>query len=144
MSEPISSPSKTRVQLYQFPVDQKTGGSYSPFCLKVELFLRANNIPYETDFSLSVLQKAPKGKLPYIKYRGKITPDSSLIISELIRIHGGPDTELTAKQRALGVCVQRLVEDHLYWYLVYVRWIAPENKSKVRLRYYLNIYRTFL
>ena len=51
----------------------------SPFCLKLELYLRMAGLPYRNRYTLE-LHRAPKGKLPWIDDDGIAMADSGLII----------------------------------------------------------------
>jgi hypothetical protein len=44
----------------------------SPFCVKVEAYLRLAGLPYDTRSGAQYLRKAPKGKLPYIEDKAKL------------------------------------------------------------------------
>ena len=57
------------ITLHQFPSAWGLPNA-SPFCMKVETYLRMCNLPYTT---VNVLNpaKGPKGKLPYITRRGQ-------------------------------------------------------------------------
>jgi hypothetical protein len=47
----------------------------SPFCLKLETWLRMAGLPYEAPrMTLSAMGRSPKGKLPYIVDEGKPLP----------------------------------------------------------------------
>lgn len=59
----------------------------SPFCMKLETYLRMADIPYEIVPNADV-RKAPKGKMPYIKHEGKVIGDSGLIIEYLKSVYG--------------------------------------------------------
>ena len=99
----------------------------SPFCMKVETYLRMAGLPFETVNDGNIL-KAPKGKLPYIDDGGTLVADSSFIIAHLRQRHGDPlDAALTPLQRAQGLAFQRLIEEHLYWSLLYTRWVDAQN-----------------
>jgi len=50
------------IQLYQFPV-AKAVRNFSPYCLKVEIFLRIAGLPYESVTQMNPA-KAPKNKFP--------------------------------------------------------------------------------
>ena len=112
------------IRLYQFaPV---WGMNVSPFTLKLETWLKLSNIDYQS-VVLRMPGKAPKGKLPYIQDEdGRQIADSTLIIDHLKRTRKiDPDHELTERQRAEAVSLQRLFEDHFYFIGLYSRWIDP-------------------
>ena len=98
----------------------------SPFCLKVELLLTSLNL----SFDLATEQdprKAPKGKLPYLILDDDLIADSELIVEHLDRVTGGKVyAGLDDMQRARGVALTRLAEDHLYWLMVASRWLDDE------------------
>jgi len=110
------------IKLHQFP--RALGlPNPSPFCMKVETYLRMANLPYEVVTRLR--PKSPTGKAPYVEVDGEIIADSSLIITRLEAAHGHPvDGRLTLAQRAESLAFQRLMDEHLYWAVVYARWIA--------------------
>jgi glutathione S-transferase len=94
----------------------------SPFCMKVEVYLRLAGLPYEAVNSGDVL-RAPKRKLPFIVDDGQRVADSTFIIEHLRHRHGDPlDGQLGAVDRAVATAFQRLLEEDLYWALVYTRW----------------------
>ena len=71
----------------------------SPFCVKLETYLRMAGIKYEKP-RLDFL-KAPKGKIPFVELDGKLMGDSSLVIEALKKKYGDPlDAELSAEQKA--------------------------------------------
>ena len=55
----------------------------SPFCMKLEIYLRMANLPHTVIYE-DTLDKAPKKKMPYIEDEGKKIGDSNLIIDYLI------------------------------------------------------------
>lgn len=70
----------------------------------------------------------PKKKAPWIEHDGRTIGDSALIIAYLIERFGtDPDAALTPAQRGQSVAIQRLVEENLYWAMVYDRWVREEN-----------------
>jgi glutathione S-transferase len=98
--------------------------SLSPFCTKVETYLRMVDLPYRTRGGDP--RKAPKGKAPWIDDDGKLVSDSSDIIDHLNARLGDPlDRALDHSQRAIALLARRTVEEHLYWCLVYARWVEP-------------------
>jgi glutathione S-transferase len=116
------------IQLYQFAPAFGLPNA-SPFCLKLETYLRMAALPFEIPrFKLQQLQGAPKGKMPYIADGSRTVSDSSLIIDYLKTTYGDPlDNWLNNEQRAGALAWQRLLEEHLYWAVLYTRWIEPEG-----------------
>ncbi|WP_434380566.1 Tom37 metaxin N-terminal-like domain-containing protein [Melittangium boletus] len=108
------------ITVYQTPVAWGTP-NLSPFCFKLEAYLRMTGLPYEV--KLADLRKAPKGKVPYVEFEGQRMGDSQFIIEYLKKKHGDPlDKELTPMQVAVGHTVRRMLEECTYWYIVYMRW----------------------
>lgn len=98
----------------------------SPFCLKVEMLLASLDLPYRLS-ELIDPRKAPKGKLPYLLVDGKPLADSELIVEFLEDYTGGRVyAGLSAEQKATGVALTRLAEDHLYWIMVASRWLDDD------------------
>ncbi|HTE51551.1 MAG TPA: glutathione S-transferase family protein [Kofleriaceae bacterium] len=97
----------------------------SPFCLKLETYLRMTGRPYQT--ASPSLRRAPKGKVPYIADGDVLLGDSGFIIDHLVRTYGDPlDGDLTAEARARGHVLRRMIEEHCYFTIVYLRWsFAP-------------------
>lgn len=95
----------------------------SPFCLKIEMLLTSLEIPFEMDVEADP-RKAPKGKLPFLVVDGKKLADSELITEYIDDLTGGRVYEgLSPAQRAQGVAIARLIDDHLYWLFVASRWL---------------------
>lgn len=104
----------------------------SPFCMKLETWLRMAGIPFELVNNGDVL-RAPKRKLPYIDDGGTIVADSSLAIAYLKQRHGDSlDAELSPLEQALTTAFQRLFEENLYWAVAYTRWATDEGWHKTR------------
>lgn len=115
------------VVVVQFP--DVWGRNISPFGLKLEAWLRLADIPYTVQPSMD-LGKTPKGKLPYIRDEGRTIGDTSLIIEHLKATRGiDPDAGLTTRERAEALALQRLFEEHLYFAIVYSRWIDDNGWS---------------
>ena len=97
----------------------------SPFCLKLETYLRMAGIEHEIVWNGST-RNAPKGKLPYIEDGDLILGDSELIIDYLIEKYGDPlDARLSAGQKAQSLAWRRLFEDSLIFPFLYSRWVDP-------------------
>lgn len=118
--------SNEKIRLFQF---EPAWGlpSPSPFCLKLETFLRMNRLPYEV-VPGARMELAPKGGLPYIEFEGRALGDSGFIIAFLKRRFGiDPDAGLGAAERAVAHAVRRMLEEHMYWVMTYSRWLEAEN-----------------
>ena len=117
----------------------------SPFCLKVESFLREADIPYEVvpfDFKRS-FAKAPKGKLPFIEDEdGTVVGDSSLIIERLSRQRDiDMDASLDGRQRCISLAFRRMLDEHLYWVAVYSRWLDEPGWSVISRSFFAGVWR---
>lgn len=119
------------IRLFQF--DPAWGlPSPSPFCLKLETFLRMNGLPYEV-VPGARLDQAPKGGLPYIEFEGRALGDSGFIIAFLKkRFAIDPDADLSAADLAVAHAMRRMLEEHLYWVMTYSRWLEDENAPILR------------
>ena len=98
----------------------------SPFVMKAEMLLKLSGLPYET--SRRGLPGAPKGKLPYISDGETVVADSTLIRLYLEKKYAIDfDRGLTARDRGIAWTVDKMLEDHLYWIMVYWRWLKDDN-----------------
>lgn len=126
------------IKLYQF-VPAFGLPNASPFCMKVENYLRMAGLAYECPRGASHF-KAPKGKLPYIEDNGKFIADSSFIIDYLKQTRGDKlDAALTAAQAATARAYQKLLEEDLYWALLYTRWIDAAGFALVREAFFARL-----
>lgn len=99
----------------------------SPFCLKLDAFMRMADIAHES-ITAATPFAGPKKKAPWIEFEGRKLGDSTLIIDFLKdRFGTDPDSHLTPKQRGTAVAIQRLIEENLYWAMVFDRWGRDEN-----------------
>ena len=123
------------ITLYQFPTAYGLPNA-SPFCMKVETYLRMAGIAYTARNGM-YLMRAPKKKLPYIDHDGRIIADSHLIIGYLQSTYGDAlDAALTPAQRARSTVILRLLEDSLYWVLLYARWIDERGWPLTRQAFF--------
>jgi glutathione S-transferase len=101
--------------------------SISPFCLKLDLYLRIVGIPFRAVVDATPF-RGPKGKLPWIEHEGRKIGDSGLII-EYLESRFGCDANagLSPAERAVALALRRLLEENLYWAMVYDRWMLEEN-----------------
>jgi glutathione S-transferase len=98
----------------------------SPFVMKGEMLLKLAGLPYQKN--TKGFNKAPKGKLPYIEDNGTIVADSTLIRLYLEQKYSIQfDRALSERERGIAWAVDKMLEDHLYWALVYWRWMIDAN-----------------
>ena len=98
----------------------------SPFCLKVETYLRATGLEFTIVSDLNNLGSAPKKKLPYIIDNGQVIGDSAFIIEYLKDTYGDPlDQDLNPEQRAIARAFSKMLDENLYFCMLYGRWIDP-------------------
>ena len=111
----------------------------SPFCLKLETYLRMADLPYEVAPNVDV-RKAPKKKLPYIQDGDRIVADSGFIVEYLKQTYGDPlDQSLSPSEKAISLAFRRLMEENLYWVALYSRWGEDENWAVVRQLYFSDL-----
>ncbi len=105
--------------------------SLSPFSYKAEALLVMSELEHEVvPGDLGDPNQAPLGKLPVLRDGDQVIPDSCRIQAYLESRYGIDfDPELTTIDKAVAEAFRRLVEDHLYWVLVYSRWCEPENEG---------------
>lgn len=101
----------------------------SPFVMKTEVQLMMAGLPYER--ASAIPPQAPIGKLPFIDDHGQVVTDSTLIRAHIEQKYDVDlDQHLSARQRAEAWAIERMLEDHLYFAMVWFRWIDPENFAK--------------
>lgn len=106
--------------------------SVSPFCLKLDAYLRITDIPHRAVMAPTPFP-GPKRKAPWIDHDGKSIGDSNFIIDYLQTKFGvDPDRELNAGQRATALAFKRMIEENLYWTMVYDRWMVDANFAVFR------------
>ncbi|MBM3514474.1 MAG: glutathione S-transferase family protein [Alphaproteobacteria bacterium] len=103
----------------------------SPFCIKLETYLRMAGFDHRIEPARGSA-RSPTGKAPFIRLGDEIIADSGLIISQLeSRFGNRVEGKLTLAERAQSLALQRLMEEHLYWAIVYARWLDPDNAKHV-------------
>ena len=120
------------IRLYQFAPAFGLPNA-SPFCMKLETWLRMAGLPFELDNRGDVF-KAPKGKLPYIvDDDGTVVADSTFVIDHLTQRHAVTlDAHLGPLERAQATAFQRLIEEDLYWAVLHTRWIEDAGWQLTR------------
>ncbi|KAH8408371.1 hypothetical protein KR215_004524 [Drosophila sulfurigaster] len=120
---------KDIIYLYQFSRTPLLP-SLSPYCLKVETWLRLVGLKYENvDHKMRFRSK--KGQLPFIELNGEEIADSAIIIKELsAKYDKNLDAGLTAEQRNVSYATIAMLENHLIWIIFYWRAKYPDNVLK--------------
>jgi glutathione S-transferase len=130
MTNAVHSP----IKLFQFP---RMFGipNVSPYCCKLETWLRIARVPYEV-VETPDPRNGPKGKVPFIEDAGVRIADSSLIVDHLVRTRGvNPDARLDASQRAIALLVQRTLEEHYAFVVLYTHFVRAEGWQHMRVRF---------
>ena len=95
----------------------------SPFCMKVEVFLKLAALPYQVNGRVLPM-RMPKGKLPALRDGETLVCDSQAIIAHLQRQHAGALTPaLQRPESGAEHALRRMVEEHLYFAMLWQRWI---------------------
>lgn len=109
----------------------------SPFCVKVEAYLKLTGLPYQTLSGAQYMRKAPKGKLPYIEDDGKIIADSSFILKHLKETYGDTlDDGLSKTDKAIAHAFIKMIDENLYWVLVHARWKLDHNAAALNKEFF--------
>ncbi|KAH7054646.1 hypothetical protein B0J12DRAFT_570315 [Macrophomina phaseolina] len=106
---------------------------WPPFVTKIELRLRITGVSYRA--ASGSTQVAPRGKIPYISLDGSDpVSDSTLIVDKLTEEGVVPDINaaLTPAQRAHDLALRAMLEDKLYFYHSYERWLTDDNVYTMR------------
>ncbi len=104
----------------------------SPFCMKVETYLRLAGLEYKTA-RVNNPAKAPKGKLPYISDDGRIVCDSHFILHYLREKYRVPLNDgLTGHELLTHKMLARMLDEHIYFCALFARWLDPDHTAKTR------------
>lgn len=109
------------IELLQFPPMLGLMNA-SPFCMKVEVFLRLAGLEYRTVSTTPL--RAPKGKLPVLRDEGRTIADSEAIIASLQRRYADRmPAVLAAPETAAHHLLRRTLEEHTYFAALWYRWV---------------------
>ncbi|MEE2691578.1 MAG: glutathione S-transferase family protein [Pseudomonadota bacterium] len=98
----------------------------SPFVTKTETQLKMAGLAYTARFDGRA--RAPKGKIPFIEDNGELVADSTFIRRHIEKKYDFDfDEGLSPSKRAAAWALERMLEDHLYWAMLYFRWADYEN-----------------
>ncbi|KYO40046.1 failed axon connections homolog isoform X1 [Alligator mississippiensis] len=125
--------SKDAIILHQFSRPNNGVPSLSPFCLKMETYLRMADLPYQNYFDGKL---SPQGKMPWIEYNHKKVSGSEFIIDFLEEKLGvNLNKNLGPHERAVSRAVTKMVEEHFYWTLVYCQWVDNLHETQKMLSF---------
>jgi glutathione S-transferase len=117
------------VELHQYPAVWGLP-SLSPFCIKVEMHLRKNKIPYRVVVEKNPA-RGPKGKMPFLVDGASTIADSTFILQHLHHTRGFSEISDSVVE-AQSLAFQRMIEENLYFVLLYSRWIDPSGWTIVK------------
>ena len=107
--------------LEQFTPNTKKRLDFSPFCAKVEAFLRYHKIDYQVK-AVNV-RSTPKNKLPVLVDGDLRFGDSDLILKYLSKkFNIDMNGHLDPREKASSLAMRKLFEDWIYWGVIYFRW----------------------
>lgn len=120
---------KDVIYLYQFS-RTPTIPSISPYCLKVETWLRLAGLKYE-NVDHKMKYRSKKGQLPFIELNGEEIADSSIIIKELgKRFDKDLDAKLDNNQKNISHAMISMIENNFVWVVMAWRTKFPDNVIK--------------
>jgi glutathione S-transferase len=109
------------ITLFQPPTRPWGMPNLSPFCAKLECYLRLAKIPHAV--APADMRQSPKGKMPYVRIGDELMGDSQLVIERLESLRTPPmDAWLSAEQRAVGHMTRRALEEGFYFVVMSERW----------------------
>ena len=104
----------------------------SPFCMKLEGFLRMTGLPYRT-VAVRDLSRRPRARAPFVEFDGEHIGDSALVLRLLEQRHGiDLDRGLSPTERAAAHAFCVMLEERTYFALLHERWINERNWPLVR------------
>lgn len=117
------------VYLYQFNRTPQVP-SISPYCLKVETWIKLNGIKYENVDHKGKL-RSKRGQLPFIELNGEEVNDSDAIIAALSKkFEKDIDEGLSQEQKNVQFAMVKMVENHLQWTIMYWKTSHIDNMVK--------------
>lgn len=126
------------IMLHQYPPAFGLS-SLSPFCIKVESYLRMMRLPYTSVTEINP-SRGPRGRMPFIRCGCDVVPDSHSILDYLEARTGNPlDAHLTPEQKGTALALRRMMDLDLYRVILYSRWVDPRGWNVLKkefLRYF--------
>ncbi|XP_001337941.2 failed axon connections homolog [Danio rerio] len=123
--------SEDTIILHQFARPKTGVPSLSPFCLKIETYLRMADLPYQNYFDG---QLSPQGKMPWIAYNKEQVCGTEFIIDFLEEQLGvNLNSSLSPQEKAISRAITKMVEEHFYWTIAYCQWVDNVEETQKML-----------
>uniref|UniRef100_H3DFU9 Failed axon connections homolog, metaxin like GST domain containing n=1 Tax=Tetraodon nigroviridis TaxID=99883 RepID=H3DFU9_TETNG len=123
--------SQDAIILHQFSRPKSGAPSLSPFCLKLETYLRMLDLPYQNYFDGKL---SPQGKMPWIEYNREQVCGTEFIIDFLEeRLGVSLNSSLTPEEKAVSHAITKMVEEHFYWTIAYCQWVDNLEETQKML-----------
>ncbi|XP_041952014.1 failed axon connections homolog [Alosa sapidissima] len=123
--------SQDAIILHQFSRPKCGVPSLSPFCLKMETYLRMLGLPYQNYFDGKL---SPQGKMPWIEYNQEQVCGTDFIMDFLEDKLGMTlNKSLSPQEMAISHAVTKMVEEHFYWTIAYCQWVDNLEKTEEML-----------
>uniref|UniRef100_A0A8C7YQA6 Failed axon connections homolog, metaxin like GST domain containing a n=1 Tax=Oryzias sinensis TaxID=183150 RepID=A0A8C7YQA6_9TELE len=123
--------SKDAIILHQFSRPKCGAPSLSPFCLKLEIYLRMVDLPYKNSFDGRL---SPQGKMPWIEYNHRQVFGTEFIIDFLDeRLGVSLNKGLTPQEKAMSRAITKMLEEHFYWTIAYCQWVDNLEETQKML-----------
>ncbi|XP_051974768.1 failed axon connections homolog [Xyrauchen texanus] len=123
--------SEDTIILHQFARPKNGVPSLSPFCLKIETYLRMADLPYHNYFDGKL---SPQGKMPWIAYNQEQVCGTEFIIDFLEEKLGvNLNSNLSPQEKAISRAITKMVEEHFYWMIAYCQWVDNVEETQKML-----------
>jgi len=117
------------VYLFQFTRSPQIP-SISPFCLKLESWLKLHGIKYQ-NIDHKCKFRSRKGMLPFVEINGDEIADSNMVIETLAKkFDKEMPAQLSQDQKNVQHAMIAMVENHLHWTIVHWRSKDVDNTLK--------------
>ncbi|GMS95382.1 hypothetical protein PENTCL1PPCAC_17557, partial [Pristionchus entomophagus] len=113
------------VYLYQMP-GTPTMSSVSPFCVKVESFLRLHKLNYERRYF--IVGRGMNGKLPFVEFNGEHISDSQIILRRLV-FHFKINEYSNEVDSNFGHAITCMADQHTY--NLFLHYKVSHNQSNL-------------
>ncbi|XP_056604332.1 failed axon connections homolog [Triplophysa dalaica] len=123
--------SQDAIILHQFARPKTGVPSLSPFCLKIETYLRMADLPYQNYFDGRL---SPQGKMPWVAYNQEQVYGTEFIINFVEEKLGvNLNSSLSPEEKAISHAITKMVEEHFYWTIAYCQWVDNVEETQKML-----------